>query len=547
MGNTNAQCMQLPAQSGKTRKMEELITKYKQLEEVFDETEEEKACVNIIISDNNKILVQQTNARIEKDLGEDVVGGVFSWISGTRKSEEFGDMKSSSDIAVSIWTDKTGTLVVCSHKKRIEKVFDVLKILDRMKFSGKINIWIDEADKRIRMFSQYDGRKPSHILPERIISHITLVSATFDSVMKMYSSLRILPYNQTYPECYRGLIHSNLIEVEPNEFILDYVSNVIDTHKDILVYPGARSFIPAGPTKNSHDAVAELLLGKYGFSVIIINGDRKELLIPDGCVIDLNEQISSKNVGVPVEFNSLLANLYQKYHLYRFPLAITGHYCVSRGVTFQSSSFMFDYGIIPHISNGSDAYQIMARLFGNVGDFHGYKPVDIYTTPQMFLKVEKQENIAMNIARIVAEEGLTEVGPREFKMAGLGNDVRDLDSTYEILQEEFEGEDGIEYANMFMSSITGNNRSKKIKETDKEGDFIKSSTSGKKKVLSYDEVKMEIESWTRITSGFDVKDKLEKNVHTRMIICYRNITDPTSVVFICRILCRKDYLYLNNI
>jgi hypothetical protein len=55
---SKCKCLYLPAQSGKTRKIEELIKEYK-LGELFDPVD-----INIIISANSKLLVEQTKTRI---------------------------------------------------------------------------------------------------------------------------------------------------------------------------------------------------------------------------------------------------------------------------------------------------------------------------------------------------------------------------------------------------------------------------------------------------------------------------------------------------
>ena len=86
---SKCKCLYLPAQSGKTRKMEELIKEHK-LGELFEPVD-----INIIISANSKLLVEQTKTRMTNDLATDseegandacIQGNVFSWTSGTEKS-----------------------------------------------------------------------------------------------------------------------------------------------------------------------------------------------------------------------------------------------------------------------------------------------------------------------------------------------------------------------------------------------------------------------------------------------------------------------------
>jgi hypothetical protein len=286
-------------------------------------------------------------------------------------------------------------------------------------FNKKINIWIDEADDSINLWSKYE-----QILAMRIINQVTLVSATFDSVMSKYKSLSVLPYLQTHPECYRGLRSATRCEVNFVGSAPEYVKRVIETNAEKLIKPGMRAFIPGSIAKVTHNAIADFLHKEHGFVVIIINGERKEILVPNHEPIDLRCYLTVESGQVPTEFNTQLAKLYKENNWARFPLAITGFYCVERGVTFQCGpeegvhdGFMFDYGIIPPIACAAEAYQTMARLFGNVGHIAGYKAVDVYTNAVTFSRVERQEEIAINIARMVAEQKLENVDKKDLKAA----------------------------------------------------------------------------------------------------------------------------------
>jgi hypothetical protein len=414
---SKCKCLYLPAQSGKTRKMEELIKEHK-LGELFDPVD-----INIIISANSKLLVEQTKTRMTNDLATEseagandacIKGNVFSWTSGTKESNI-----TPVDLAFRL-LGEIEMVVICAHATRLRYLLQTLERLTTCPmFTKKINIWIDEADNSINLWSKYEN-----ILAMRIINQVTLVSATFDSVMSKYKSLSVLPYLQTHPECYRGLRSAIRCEINFVGSAPEYVKRVIETNADKLVKPGMRAFIPGSIAKVTHNAIADFLHKEHGFVVIIINGERKEILVPDHEPIDLRCYLTVENGQVPTEFNTQLAKLYKENNWARFPLAITGFYCVERGVTFQCGpeegvhdGFMFDYGIIPPIACAAEAYQTMARLFGNVGHIAGYKAVDVYTNAVTFSRVERQEEIAINIARMVAEQGLENVDKTHLKAA----------------------------------------------------------------------------------------------------------------------------------
>ena len=532
MGNENTKCLYLPAQSGKTRKMQDLIRQHKMDELLFDEM----GVINIIISANNKLLVEQTTKRMETDLGADtesdnedsnaiIQGDVFSWTSGTKES----NLKPR-ELAFDIIEDKIEMIVLCAHAQRFKYLLDALTRLNESRhFVKKVNIWIDEADQSINLWSKYE-----RITDMRIINQITLVSATFDSVMKKYKSLNVLPYFETHPECYRGLRHSN--RVERNycaENAVDYVKQVIENDKATLVKPGMRAFIPGEMAKASHDAIADYLHKEHNFVVIIINGERKEILVPGKRPIDLRCYLTvDANGNVPKEFNVQLCSLYRENGWAQYPLAITGFYCVERGITFQCDGFLFDYGIIPPIRDKCEAYQTMARLFGNVGDY-ARKAVDIYTTSVMFGRVEKQENIAINIAHMVAEQGLETVTKNDIKAA----QNLDVESNYDLHTTECTT---LAQANIFMRGHGAQGKTEKsLERCETDARFILSSTTKAKAILLYDDVVKEMQGWSK-TSNFDVKKKNAPRVSSRLTICYKNLADPSTVAFICRVLVKKE-------
>ena len=527
---SKCKCLYLPAQSGKTRKMEELIQTHK-LGELFEPVD-----INIIISANNRVLVEQTKTRMTKDLATEseegandacIKGNVFSWTSGTKESNI-----TSIDLAFRL-LGEIEMVVICAHATRLRYLLQTLERLAACPmFTKRINIWIDGADNSINLWSKYEN-----ILAMRCINQVTLVSATFDAVVSKYKDLHVLPYLKTHPDCYRGLRTSIRREINFVASAPEYVRHVITTYQDKLTKPGVRAFIPGSNSTGSHDAIAEFLHKEFNFVVIIINGQRKEILVPGQHEpIDLLCYFTIQDDQIPQEFNAQLAKLYKENNWSRFPLAITGYLCVQRGVTFQCGpeegvhdGFLFDYGVIPPNKCAPEAYQTMARLFGNVGDIPTYKSVEIFTTTATFSGVEKQEEIAINIARMVAEQGLEVVTKKHLKAA----QNFDVESLFEPLHTtEFTT---LVDATKFMRGLGAQGKTEKSLERNEAG-FILSSTTGKKGVLSYSAVMKEMSAWSK-TSNFDVKkEQQSKKPSGRLYICYKDIADASSVVFIPRVL-----------
>jgi hypothetical protein len=402
IAQSKLQCVYLPAQSGKTRKVEDLIIRYKELSDDLDN----EPCLNIFISANNLMLTKQTETRMSKDLGtphddEDAVieGNIMSWTSGEKKCNISSDA-----LAWKILTNEVEMVVLCSNGIRMKYLDELIRKLSTSRlFTKQINIWIDEADKNVKLWTKYEKTAE---LP--LVNRVTLVSATFDSVFAKYGKMFVLGYKETFPTCYKSLPDCEKIEINEGGDNESYVRHVINSNMEYFTTPGLRAFIPGDVKTVTHDVIANFLHDELGYAVAVINGTRKVILVPGEEPIDLTPFLSST---VTEEFNHQLALVYKTRELHRFPFAVTGRFCIERGITFQCKAmaehpgFLFDVGILSNITDKATAYQTMARMFGNVGNFPEYKPVRIYSTQFMFANIEKEEYCAKNVAKQVQGGG----------------------------------------------------------------------------------------------------------------------------------------------
>ena len=418
--NTKVQCLLRPGQSGKTRTVQDLIREYEGYAELF--LGRDALPLNIVICSNNRHLVHQTTVRMNNDLFDDsegselsdddgpadaqVNGSCFSWVSGTK-----GVIKPE-HLAWDIVTGKVSMVVCCAHKTRLDYVYKLISKLSEFPgYRSKVNIWIDEADASIKLWSkpEMDITRMSNV------QTVTLVSATFNTILKKYERLRVLGYAITHPECYHKVGDCVGITDDENGMggALAYLTTVLDKHPEMLL-PGVRMFAPGDHIKSSHDEVASLLVRK-GFAVLVLNGSEKRIRMPNGAASIV---LAEHTTGEPEEIGGQVARLYREHNLSRFPFAVTGHHCVGRGLTFQNADFLFDFGIIPHISDPAMAYQTACRLAGNIRSLAGYKPATLVMASRMWQTVLRQEAFAVNLARIVKERNLPDVGIEEFAEAG---------------------------------------------------------------------------------------------------------------------------------
>jgi hypothetical protein len=420
MGSTNSkvECIIKPGQSGKTRTMQEKIRIYQRLCP--------EGALNIVICSNNKKLVEATTSRManelfeagssvssESDSDDKIEGSCFTWTSGSKKSNI-----SAEHLALKILAGEVTMVVCCSHKTRFKYLYSLIDILEKLQFfTAKINVWIDEADASIKLWSlpQFDVTRMTKV------EKVTLVSATFGSVFKVFKRIRVLPLEITHPECYHKVKDCVLITDDTRAAGANYLMEVFS--KDVGIYsrPGYCLFAPGDNACASHEEIEEFL-HSHGFVVMILNGRRKEITFPDGSPpVSLNDYIPD-DVGddpdkPPMEVGMVMADIYKARGLQRFPFAITGKLCLGRGLTFQGKDFIFDGGIIPPISDPAEAYQCACRVAGNIKNNDNYKCPTLITTSKCMEEILEQEAIAVNLARIVYDNGFEDIGEHELKLA----------------------------------------------------------------------------------------------------------------------------------
>ena len=475
--NTKVQCLLRPGQSGKTRKMVELIKEVRaNLAELAKAGWSDAGMLNIFVVSNVMALADQTTQRMQKELNDDassthsddsddgdadaeVIDDCFAWTSGNMGN------KFTVDVLFSlIVRKKVSTVVLCANKRRLVFLKNLIGMLnDFAACRDKIHMWIDEADASIKLWSKPD----MDVTTLSIVQKVTLVSATFNSILKQYGRLRILGDIITHPPCYHKVADCVVIEdncaylpVMGGSNALAYLSSVLPRHPEMCL-PGARVFAPGDYTQESHGEIAAYLVAA-GFAVLVLNGTEKAIRRPNGLpplVLDFKPATASEMSGrtpprpdaalAGEELGVYVARLYHAKGLVQFPFAVTGHLCVGRGLTFQNENFLFNFGIVPHIADDAMAYQAACRMAGNIRGLLGYAPATLVTTTKMWDVIRRQEGFAVNLARLVKERNLEDVGIEEFEEAGgvvdMSNPRRDISRQHKanVVVEEFPSMDAL--------------------------------------------------------------------------------------------------------
>lgn len=419
MGNATS-LIHLPAQSGKTRKMTELMKKWSGFIDEFSHAN----CLNIIFTSNTKILTKQTAKRIINDVDQvststddefymdeedselDEISTsckTIAWIHGKKSlsvNDVFAKITSDDD------DDEINNVICCTNKARTTRVIDLLlkihKKFQKRNYLKSATIWIDEADYSLGIWKKFvDVIQP--MVEDNFIQNIVLVSATMTPVYKYLHSIDIEPELRVYPAThipsYLKFSECEVInDISDNtQNITEQLTRVLQQHSDMVV-PGSKWFCPGNTNRKSHEEICDILLSN-GFNVLILNGSNKEFRLNGGGKIPVYDHDADNDD----ELSKILNENYYSQELYERPFAVTGNLCVSRGITFASKNgdneFIFTHGVIPDTTNGDEGYQMVARLLGNVKEWSSYRVPTIFISTATSELISKSENMAIQIAQ----------------------------------------------------------------------------------------------------------------------------------------------------
>jgi hypothetical protein len=162
-----------------------------------------------------------------------------------------------------------------------------------------------------------------------------------------------------------------------------------------------------------------------------------------------------------------------------------------------------------------------------VGSFKDYKPVTVFSTTAMFAQIKEQEETACHVAKLVHLEGLDSVDQGVLRRAASYAEDQKWKLTLAACST-------FGLARDYIKKRGG--RSPPLPVLAADGFYHCSFRGYAKAILSYDEVVAAISSWSK-TAYFDLEE--DRTFYSRLHICYKDVEDPDSVVFLVRALKRR--------
>ena len=349
-----------PEQSGKTFVMLKEMIKLLECEKPFDIKN-----INIVLCDNNLMLVLQTLNRFGNN---NLLKNHIELSSSKRASTH-----NYQEVVYKIINNNIRNILCCSNYVRLNDLVSIIETIYKLGVYSfyQFHIWIDEADKWLNGIDKY-------IIP--VIEKygnikLNLITATPKKIIQNYGEVEILPLqNSTLPEYHSWL--DGEFKIYPDMYSTTNFVEYILTNNSKEIKPGTKWFIPSNIKKETHLLVKEYCK-KKGFATIIINGEGIKVYLPNGSIIKRDRY------EMP---DRLISRIYQELDLEKYPLAITGYLCISRGITISSPNFQITHAIMPAgMKNHQEISQIAGRIKGNQKLWNSYKKPKIYVTNKLFL------------------------------------------------------------------------------------------------------------------------------------------------------------------
>jgi hypothetical protein len=453
-------------QSGKT---------FEQFLRVRKQMEEGKKYFYIFFTDNFKLQSSQLNKRFNAEFPDKglpiQLNSNFKYSTKQRREIPLAEQNCAEYYEVAnllLDCPDRDTLMVLSNSFRTEDLTQNLNKWCRAGGYDGVQVWFDEIDRTTHLFKETIPTLNEH--PDVV----GVVGLTGTGLQKLFEELKVnelslIPVSRPH-ENFMGF---NEHQFRNTEMDLDdsklfgradvysgYASKVLAKEK--FVKPGVHAFIPSHVHCAKQDYMTTLLMA-YKFDVVVlVNGEQRVVYRKihdsewgpedyDGIFKSLVEDVDNRpehalrletvlegvracyesfdlsdNIETPLEHS--IAKLSRENNWKNLSVAVTGHNCITRGVTIQSKDFVFTHAILPLLFtiNASDAdnvssrkraddfYQLCARINGSTRQWNNDTGVRVYTSAESQAFLQGYCNIPQDLAqrcpnRIVKKEQYTEL------------------------------------------------------------------------------------------------------------------------------------------
>lgn len=321
---------------------------------------------------------------------------------------------------------KISVVVCCSNIIRLRDIQEIFRDMHTNLLSGnrqrQTYIYFDEVHEIINMCEPF--MKEFAKFP--FVQQMTAITATPENIAREFNIsiskdiLEKLDANKIISDdhYYKLVKHNKIINPSfLNESTIQYTVRVLKMYFDDFFKPFARNFVPSQVATISHMQMKdEIFKISKKATVIVINTEVKSLFYYDDDdqlveqKVDLFPKQKKGNRKEKTEFkfnmSVIIADTLRIHRLSARPLFITGHECISVGVTFCGMEFGSFTNSVIYFPNMQvdDLYQFAGRTTGNIMDLPNFQETTIFTTHEIYSRLIKQERDSYELERKSYEE-----------------------------------------------------------------------------------------------------------------------------------------------
>jgi len=440
-------------QSGKT---------FEQFLRVRKQMQEGKKYFYIFFTDNFKLQSSQLNTRFREEFPDKglpiQLNSGFKYSTRQRREIPVAEQNCAEyhEVAnILLDCPNRDTLMVLSNSFRTEDLTGNLTKWCRAGGYDGVQVWFDEVDRTTTLFKETIPALNEH--PDVV----SIVGMTGTGLQHLFNHLQVhelslLPVSRPH-ENFMGFNEHQFRNVEMDlddtkmfsstDDYTGYASKVLS--KEQFVKSGVSLFVPSHPWCEKQHNMKHLLMA-YKFDVVVlVNGEERVLYrrVRDttwgpedydrilkilGSGSEADDEIKrrlgqmgtiirtcyekfdlSDDSEIPLEQS--LAKLSRENNWKDLSVAVTGHKCVTRGVTIQSKDFVFTHAILPLLftidataaeehnarKRADDYYQLCARINGSTRPWNNDTGVKVYTSSESQAFLQGYCNIPQDLAQKV--------------------------------------------------------------------------------------------------------------------------------------------------
>ena len=361
--------------------------------------------LNLVFTDNS---IVQSNQWTKRLADEDEIR---VWNLGSCKDAHHSNISTAiHDIFSAVKVGELpNVIVMCTHPTRFDDIVRLIKFIGtnhhgNSYFKFKLNCFFDEPDvttnaskifKFLDELQKNDTNKDNYIVNEMVYISATFMGKFIEKLHEDYidsERCRTL-YSCSNLDDYRSVLANKCRRIDSKYDTMDSVeaAKTLMNEEKIAINPQPKViFAPADVKVESHTRMREMFQEEYRYDVLVINGKEKKFYIRDHYTGTYSEEEVydfKRRYNVKGELRDILLKYNGLYP--NNNIVITGHNCLKRGVTFNTSGFAFTHAFYTSDVESDKLVEYIHMCSRSAGNVNYTECHDVFITQKLFETMDK--------------------------------------------------------------------------------------------------------------------------------------------------------------